>query len=49
MIPAITVWAVDDMCPACGPTLTLADGTGSTRLACPACGWTATWDGEADG
>jgi hypothetical protein len=49
MILAITVWAADDLCPACGTSLILAGGTRSSRQDCPACGWSATWDGEADG
>jgi uncharacterized Zn finger protein (UPF0148 family) len=48
MIPA-TAWQADEPCPACGTTLVLADGTGSTRQDCPVCGWSATWDGEASG
>ncbi len=48
MTPA-TIWAADDLCPACGTALTLTDDTGSIRQECPACGWTATWDGEGDG
>jgi hypothetical protein len=48
MNPA-TTWVTDDVCPACGTTQTLADGTGSSRQDCPACGWSATWDGEANG
>jgi hypothetical protein len=44
-----TTWQADDLCPACGTTLTLADGTGSACQGCPACGWSVTWDGEAGG
>jgi ribosomal protein S27AE len=48
MSPAIT-WTTNDLCPACGTVLILADGTGSVRQSCAACGWSATWDGEASG
>jgi hypothetical protein len=43
------VWQTDEPCPACGTMLALADGAGSARQDCPACGWSAIWDGEADG
>jgi hypothetical protein len=45
----VIVWVADDLCPACGTTLTLADDIGAIRQDCPACGWSATWDGETDG
>jgi hypothetical protein len=45
----VTFWITDDLCPACGTTLVLADGIGSICQDCPACGWSATWDGEDDG
>jgi LSD1 subclass zinc finger protein len=48
MTPA-TTWTTNDVCPACGTILTLADGAKCIRQDCPACGWTATWDGEASG
>ena len=44
----VTSWVTDDLCPACEISLTLADGPGSIRQDCPACGWSATWDGEAN-
>ena len=42
----IRVWKTDDPCPACGWPLTLTDpGTGSWRLDCPDCDWTAPASG----
>ena len=49
MIPATVTWQTDDLCPVCGNGLILTgDGSAWPRQDCPACGWSATWDGGAD-
>jgi hypothetical protein len=47
-----TTWRTDDLCPACGNTLTATDdGQPQITFTC-ACGWSDTWTGghgtEAD-